>query len=1035
MTLVMLTRVADNFAAASRTLFSFMKDANKAETSNVGFIHYIRNNGPYDWPWLTIDYLWDYFFLTGSDIRELGTEARRAYQLYEQKKDLVMGDDGTDYVLRVFKAALLLIAVMATDKKVFYSNRRRSVAKAEATRNTVRKCFVGLLSQDKVDECLQSLYNSNILFPVETLDRKDYRIELPYGKNVEKFDTRLEQIRKDYTRNILFKKGGTFSKYIEDMLWPKDADATYNRMSIAVCSEETNSLKTRFEEVRSEIEKEKYKLGLLCVVLSDSSHLAEAEQKVKTRIQEYPTERMSFCILKKPFTEEELEDWYRVKTHCELAREEGKTNQYDEQMGQILNIWTAEALEDTISFYYQDKVYQSVYGKNDLKSRIREHILFHVFEAAPERIVELQTVYRKAQESFALAGVARNDSPKLRLNAQMTNIADNLKRANVWECESIEQLEQTTGTPAANAVAMLARKIHENMTQGAKIKLDDLWEELQAPPFGYYNASVCAYLLGFVLRFWKDSEFNWVDNESNSFDLTDQYLAKMVQFICTDKATNHTLSSGSEIWHSFKEYLRTIFGFKENEIPNEQKARYSLCAKITSYGVPLWALKYIDAESVGGEASKKICDDALDGFFAFMQNRPEDDQEKNMDKVVQTFKGKGRLKKNLQEVLNRPNSRYKAFKEFIWKNSAEMKELAIQLKLTDNDLFDSIKKLMQANIETWTEKQVIVKLPDLCREYQIIRVLNFATGKEEKSLFQHVEMLRNCFSNMKVPGSVIEEMGYSWADALSAMYLLTRTLWQSIPIDKKEEMIAVISKNGREAWQNVCSSKILMAAYIKSFGMECSETDLEQVYQKVQEWNYDTKIPVYKEHIKRPLEDIKNERNKKALSKEWCLQTGFKTVEDWCKHYNVPIQWIIKKEALTYIECIHKVATKKPVVPLEVYNALRYLQSTDLSYLKNEKEIDNKFFEEVGEQYREYFVEYKNEILTRIRIECGATVYDWPKQGNRMIRVIQRYVNIVCEKKLKAKAIHAVKTLDEQKLRATILGLIEEQPELCRYFA
>lgn len=148
MTLTMLTRVADNFAASSRTLFSFMKDAEKAESS-VGFIHYIENNGPDDWRWLTVDYLWDYFFLEGSDIRNFSVEARRAYQLYEQKKDLVTGD-GSDYVLRVFKAALLMIAVMSTDK-VSYSN-RRTTQKADATRNTIRKCFAGQLSERVVDD-------------------------------------------------------------------------------------------------------------------------------------------------------------------------------------------------------------------------------------------------------------------------------------------------------------------------------------------------------------------------------------------------------------------------------------------------------------------------------------------------------------------------------------------------------------------------------------------------------------------------------------------------------------------------------------------------------------------------------------------------------------------------------------------------------------------------------------------------------------------------------------------------------------------
>ena len=62
-----------------------MKDQKKAD-KNVGFVHFINTCGPDDWAWLTIDYLWDYFFTTESDIRQFSQEARRAFQLFEQKK-------------------------------------------------------------------------------------------------------------------------------------------------------------------------------------------------------------------------------------------------------------------------------------------------------------------------------------------------------------------------------------------------------------------------------------------------------------------------------------------------------------------------------------------------------------------------------------------------------------------------------------------------------------------------------------------------------------------------------------------------------------------------------------------------------------------------------------------------------------------------------------------------------------------------------------------------------------------------------------
>lgn len=1029
MTLTMLTRVADNFAASSRTLFSFMKDADKAESS-VGFIHYIENNGPDDWRWLTVDYLWDYFFLAGSDIRNFSVEARRAYQLYEQKKDLVTGD-GSDYVLRVFKAALLMIAVMSTDK-VSYST-RRTAQKADATRNTIRKCFAGQLSENVVDDCLQSLYDSDILFPVQTSDKKDYRIELPYGQNVEKFDIRLEQVKKANTRHMLFKKGGAFSKSIEDNLYSKNTDEMFFRMAYAACSEDTTSLSLRYEEVEAELEKAPYKLGLISVVLSDSSHFAAVEQKVKSYLNDEKTGRMGFCIIKKPLTDDDLDDWYRSKTHYELANEDGSkgsTGKYEEEMGMMLSTWSVEALDSTMAFYYADKIYQSVYGKDDLKKRVKKDMLFKIFEAAPEYIDELPTVYKKSQESFALNGITLNGSNP---NAQMTHIADNLKHARVWDCKSIDDLEMASGSMAANAVACLAKYIHGQMTQGAKIQLDNLWAELQKPPFGYYNNMICAYLMGFVFRFWKDSEFNWVDNESNPSVLTDKYLARMIWTICSDKAINHTLSSGSEIWQSFKEYLKGVFDLKDNEVPNEQKARHSLCAKVTAYGVPIWALKYIPADALGGEEAKAVCDEALDGFFAFTQNKLGEDQEEIMASVVKAFTGKGRQRKNLQDELRKENVRYDAFKRFVQQQSESLKLLMADLKLNDNDLFDSIKKIMQANIETWTEEQVKEKLAELAIEYRLIKALNNATDSNEKVLKKHLITLSNCFGSMKVPGIVIESMNYEWADALSAMYFISKNNWQSCDVEKKQELIAIIENHGKEAWQNISSSKILLGNYIKTLGSDCSGDDLTSIFNQISEWEYKTSIPVYKAHIERPLENIKNEKTKSTLVRTWQDVSGFATVEEWCKNYNVPIQWVAR-DSVTHIECVYKINNQKAVVPQDAYNALRYFETADLSYLHDSKYIRQQFFAEIGDKYEEYFVEYGDAIYTKIRVDCGSVVYEWANRSGRLISIIEAYVKKMCEQRLKRKAVEQVKIVNEGDLRNKVIQLLNAHPELSEYF-
>ena len=1029
MTLTMLTRVADNFAAASRTLFSFMKDEEKAE-KGVGFIAYINNNGPDDWRWLTVDYLWDYFFASGSDIRNFSTEARRAYQLYEQKKELVTGD-GSDYVLRVFKAALLMIAVMSS--KVTTGS-RRVAQKADATRNTIRKCFAGQLSVSVVDDCLQSLYDSDILYPAITSDKKDVRIELPYGQNVEKFDIRFEQVKKTHSRYQLFKKGGIFSKYVEDMMWMKNTDEVYNRMSIAVCSEGTDSINGRYEEVKNELERYPYKLGSISVVMTDTSHLAGVEQRVKLCLENDTTGRLAFSIFKTPLTDETMDDWYRARTHYELANEDGKdgsATRYENEMSQLLGLWTAEATDATIELFCKGKVYQSVYGKADLKKRLKKDLLLKIFEAAPEQIDGLPTVYKKAQESFALAGVTLN---QCKTNAQMTHIADELKRAKVWDCSSIEELETATGSSAANAVAELAKYIHNQMTKGAKIQLDELWAELQKPPFGYYNNMLCAYMLGFVFRFWKDSEFNWVDNESNPSVLTDKYLAKMVWTMCTDKAINHTLASGSEIWQNFKEYLKNIFNFKDNEVPNEQRARHSLSAKVTSYGVPLWALKYIPAEKVGGDSAKKVCDEAIDGFFAFVQNRPDEDQEEVMTSVVKAFSGKGRVRKNFRDAINDEGIRYDSFRRFIQIKSPEMKELMESLHLNDNDLLDNLKRLMQANIETWTEDQVSEKLVNLSAEYKLVSALNYAIGQNEKTLKKHISTLENCFSSMKVPGTVIESMNYSWCDALKEMYLLVKMPWQNLSAERRKVVIDVISEHGREAWQNISSPQVLLAQYIKSQGIECTDDELTDIFNRITEWDYDTHIPVYKEHVKRPLDNLRNEKRKAELLQEWKRVSGFNTVEEWCKNYNVPIQWVVRSELATHIECVYKINTAKPVTPQDVNNALRCFESEDFSCLSDPEFVRKQFFAEIGERYEEYFDKYEDELYTKIRVDCGSVVYEWANHSGRLIKIVEAYVKKIYEMQFKQNTIDKVKSTDVNDLRDSVIHLLDEHPELCSFF-
>lgn len=98
MTIRLLSRVAESFAAAQRTMFRFMKDQSN---SDIGFVGYINHYGPDDEArWLTPEWLWDYFFTRESDFSDKDTKVAPYIQHYEESLHLVKSDEDA---LRLFK--------------------------------------------------------------------------------------------------------------------------------------------------------------------------------------------------------------------------------------------------------------------------------------------------------------------------------------------------------------------------------------------------------------------------------------------------------------------------------------------------------------------------------------------------------------------------------------------------------------------------------------------------------------------------------------------------------------------------------------------------------------------------------------------------------------------------------------------------------------------------------------------------------------------------------------------------------------------
>lgn len=1030
MTLSLLTTVVQNFAASERTLFKFMKD----KGIGVGFPYFIGNNNEDEWAWLTADFLWDYFFMQSSDLRETGTEAAKAYRHYKKAEDdRVFGDSNVySEPKHVFKAAMLLIAVMSTSNISGLRSRISNLA-IQATRNTLYKCFQGQLSTTRIDEILAAFKNQELLRLDEMPARNDARLELPYtSTNGDLFESKLALIKKNNSRYLLFNKQATFAKAVEEKLWDKNL-ATFNRI-VAVCAtNETMSINARLVEVTAELNKSPYKIGVFCVAMADADEWQPLFDKLKNIAHSDKTERLFVCALKDPLTVTKLEEWYQAKTHAELARESGKKDSgesKDMEAEVSVQTWASSATGGVIAAYYKDRFFACINGRDQLRHKVEEEVLFQLFPFAPERIVTQNTAFKPAQENAAYAAIAPS---KASVNTQISNIINGLKSAGVFEVNSLGDLESQQGTAQSRVVANLAKTIRETLSDGgAKVILDELWMKLQSPPFGLYNTLASAYLLGFVFKFYKDGEFHWMDG-SNPHPLNEDTIKTMVYKICRGEVSNHYLSAGTEAWRQFRSYAIAIFSLSDAEAANAEESIKHIRERMVAVGVPFWALKYIAEEKYGGTAEKAIAIAIIEKIDSFISGQPA--QEEIMASVVTFFKGKGKLKKILNDLYSDKNLCYEAFLNFVYLKNTTIKDRIEAIGLKRNEFFDAIRQSMQGGIYLWTEDMVVERLASVEQDLEIVSLLNKATDIKGKTVASIGNILSNKFSLMKVPGKVIEGMGYKWSNALACLHEISIGRISNLTGEDKSRYIEVLKPQGEEAWQHVCAAKITLKDYIHKKGFNFTDREIDYIYSELKEYPYDQNTALYETEVMAHIDNIEDARRKEEIKDIWKIKSGFSTIDEWCEQYSIPVLWFMKSgnEGQDALRIIKAIQNKDLLSSEEVKRALEYLQINSLNFLRDDKSISDVFFREIGEKYRKIFIIKRDTILARIRFSVGANAYDWAMRVGEIQAVFEEF-----QKEEGKKAIENIKKtierFDTEKLQKCVATLLDEHPELYEFF-
>ena len=969
MTIKLLSRVAESFAAAQRTMFRFMKDQSNDE---VGFIGYINKYGPVDQAcWLTPDWLWDYFFTRESDFRDKDTKVAEYIRHFEDNRNLVSNDENA---FRVFKVGMLLLAVMSTTRGVYGGVRAHGGI--SSTIDCLKQCLTGVMSGVQVDDILSTLQESKLLLIDEALNGEK-RLQLPFRTiDGDEYDARFKANEKKYTRHQMFVKDGVLSSEFEKQA-TDDNDATKGRTKLCVCCAETNSITGRLNEIKKELERFPYKIGILLVTVQNDNQYMSVQSQLAEIAATSEEPRLVIAVLKNAFTEDARKKWLESITNNELATLRGQTasaTQDKAQASMIVNSWIADAISSgKIRAWNGNKDFSNLFGMAHLRKTIRKEVIDKLFPYAPESVCATSTAYKGCNDSAPLVGITRTSN-----NAQTKNVLNALQNAGILELNGISAMTEATGSKAADSVAALAKLVREKMESGQRVNLNDLWLQLQQQPFGYYNTIVCGVLLGYVFSCYKDSAYSWTDNNQATHVLSESTLKTMVLSMCKGNLTTDYLSAGSVAFQHFRQYVQRMMKLTDGQVANETECVLNMREAISHSGVPLWAMKYIPVEKFGNAENETVGRQIIDGLQKFISQDVE--RESIMNEVLQLSNGRGKLNKALAAAFQDKLTLNTAFRAFLFEASPELMQLSTELTIKPEELSDKLHFVMQEAIYTWTEEQVKEKLPGIVSEYTFLASLNKAMGKVYHSVDGARTDLNNLFNFLRIPMAAIEKLNDRWVPALKIMYNVSSDGLMQVACEDIIEYARVLDEHGTNAMDCLKDAKPVLGEVLNIEDIQYegyTNEELDSIYAGLKDMTATTSINQFEKELKNQVNQISFSRNRKMLQEKWHMLTGIETVRGWCTEHKAPIFWTIGKEWRKAISTVADLQNNGRRTDTEVQQALQALASIDPAVLNDDSLISSALLDVIGTKYNAVFSESRDDIITRAKLKLGNDMSAW----------------------------------------------------------
>lgn len=1006
----LLKFIAQDISSNQRTMFQFLSgDYIEGDVERTNFKWFIDHFGfEYGrWNYLTVDYLWDYFFMADNvDLEGSFTDAISHYNNFAAICD-------TEDRRRVLKVALLLAALQAKNGS---TSRSGATSLFRPTLGNIKACFAGTPLEPSVKTVLDYFKMKGVLGAIEaTNDNETVYVMASAQVDKERMDKMTEEARAAYP----------FEKLVADTTYEPAKQFLPNDFLQYRCAIHFVT-PTNYRKVADGVDNEPNQILTFYLFAQNEAEQGKASEVIKYLFGRFSNHCVVVDFSSLPFTDNRYEKFIsskgKEKYWGSIPNQADQLKLAKRASEDIVKEWARLLQTASLQVYSEEKKITPLTGGANLRKKLKE-INAVMFGCGLEAISINDKLFAQAGYKDVVAQIAMGKATIPNNYSYLKFISNALEANGIWS--NPDYVKDQPDHPVSKMKAKVQEVIDRGFGSSSAVKVTDIWNELKQPPFGLLPCTGSVFLLAFLLKEYADSTYYKRDINNNTVGLNYADLSELIYGVIKGlpKASNQFIVKQKPEHTEFCRMAGDIFKISKEKRNSIDDVAKNVNIYLTNNNYPMWALQYYVEEEYYEHDMREALVKLVALFCEFInpQNYAGRDKTKVAEEIYGLLVANSGIETIMGEIVASDCLR-KGMEYYIASYKPEVTSLASKLKIDSNEYLSLLNKKLSADSSyLWETGDTNRQIDNLYADLRLIAAINRLLTTKQKAYPAARVALVEKLNIIRIPEVFLQEECPHLNSIMQQLYAIKNDQVSDRAntadlIDSFAEDFLSFFNSQTDAFSNVIK---------KHVDGTVTPEELEHLFKNVSSGALFKSTDDFTISMTTALKKFRRDAKNHKLAEAWRNATNTQTPAQWSKENRIPILCAFAND-LSQAQKVFSALNGTTYLPShEIDTAIDFVKSGKLSILKDIEHCENEFIAYFCGEYA-YVVDDADCLRDTLREIAGNDVYEWYTKRQACRTAIEHLAEDRYKAKFRAKARDKIHSLSAQEAQKYLEELIEK---------